>query len=121
MSNKKENVVLDKSFDFAVRIVELYKMLAEEKREYVMSKQILRSGTSIGANLEEADGSISRAEFSAKISLSYKEAKETHYWLRLLHRTKYIAEELFNSLIADCNEICKLLFSILKTTRMNKN
>ncbi|MCY7362058.1 MAG: four helix bundle protein [Ignavibacteria bacterium] len=117
----KENVVKDKSFKFAVRIVRLYQYLCEEKREYVLSKQILRSGTSIGANVEEADGGISKADFSNKILLAYKEATETHYWIRLLKETDYMDKKMYNSLIEDSNEICKLLFSILKTSRINKS
>jgi len=116
----KENIVKNKSFAFAVRIVRLYQYLCKEKNEFVLSKQILKSGTSIGANIEEADGGISRAEFSNKISIAYKESKETHYWIRLLKETDYINDKIYNSLIEDCNEICKLLFSILKTTRINK-
>ena len=115
----KDNVIKVKSFKFSVRIVKLYQYLIREKNEYVLSKQILKSGTSIGANVEEADGGISKADFSNKISLSYKEAKETHYWLRLLKETDYIDEKIFNSLIEECNELCKILFSILKTTRIS--
>ena len=117
---QKENVIRDKSFAFAVRIVNLCKFLVSEKREFVLSKQLLRSGTSIGANVEEADGGISKADFSNRISVTYKEAKETHYWLRLLHATGYLEKNSFDSIIADCNEICKILFSILRTTRINK-
>ena len=73
-----------------------------------------------GANVEEADGGISKSDFSSKISIAYKESKETHYWLRLLKETNYLDDKIFNSLIKDCNEICKLLFSILKTTRIKK-
>jgi len=116
----KENIVQQKSFKFAVRIVKLGKYLVEERREYVLSRQILKSGTSIGANVEEADGAISRREFSNKISISYKEAKETHYWLRLLRASEYLSQQEFESLINDCNELCKLLFSILKTSRLNE-
>jgi four helix bundle protein len=116
----KENIVKNKSFAFAIRIVKLYQYLCNEKHEYVLSKQILKSGTSIGANIEEADGGISKPDFSNKISIAYKEFKETHYWLRLLKETEFIEEKLFVSLIKDCNEICKLLFAILKTTRINK-
>lgn len=115
----KENVIKVKSFKFSVRIVKLYQYLTKEKKEYILSKQILKSGTSIGANVEEADGGISKADFSNKISLSYKEAKETHYWLRLLKETDYIDDKIFNSLIEECNELCKILFSILKTTRIS--
>jgi len=116
----KRTVIKEKSFDFAVRVVKLQKHLTAEKREYVLSKQILKSGTSIAANVEEADSAISKRDFSSKISISYKEAKETHYWLRLLLATNYISRGEFDSLIGDCDEICKLLFSILKTTRINQ-
>lgn len=116
---QKQNIVREKSFAFAVRIVKLYKFLSSEKKGFVLSKQILRSGTSVGANIEEADNAISRKDFSSKISIAYKEAKETHYWLRLLKETKYVDEEQFGSLIKDCDEICKLLFAILRTSRIN--
>ena len=89
-------------------------------RKFVLSRQILRSGTSVGANVEEADGAISKSDFSNKISQAYKEAKETHYWLRLLHETHYLNKKQFESMLADCDEICKILFSILKTTRIKK-
>ena len=115
---KKNNVVREKSFSFAVRVVKVYKYLTS-KNEYVLSKQLLRSGTSVGANIEEADNAISKKDFSSKISIAYKEAKETHYWLRLLEATDYINRKQFDSLIKDCDEICKLLFSILKTSRIN--
>lgn len=115
----RENIVQQKSFRFAVRIVRLSKHLAAEQREYVLSRQILKSGTSIGANIEEADGAISKKEFSNKISIAYKEAKETHYWLRLLRESEYLSAQEFESLIFDCNELCKLLFAILKTSRLN--
>jgi len=116
----KENIILDKTFNFAVRIVKLNQFLVQKKKEFVLSKQILRSGTSIGANVEEADGGVSRSDFSNKISIAYKESKETHYWLRLLFATNFIEEKMYNSLITDCNEICKILFAILRTTRINK-
>jgi four helix bundle protein len=115
----KENIIRDKSFKFAVRIVGLYQYLKDEKKEYVLSKQILKSGSSIGANVEEADGGISKAEFSSKLSIAYKEAKETQYWLRLLKETNFIAKNIFDSMIKDLDEIMKILFSILKTTRIN--
>ncbi|WP_316316556.1 four helix bundle protein, partial [Clavibacter michiganensis] len=83
----KENVLLEKSFDFAVRVVKAYKFLVEEKKEYVLSKQFVRSGTSIGANAEEAVGGQSKADFISKISIAYKEARETNYWIRLLTAT----------------------------------
>lgn len=116
----RDNIIKIKTFKFAVRIVRLYQYLCKEKNEYILSKQILKSGTSVGANVEEAGGGISKIDFSYKISISYKEAKETHYWLRLLKETDYLNDRLFNSLIYDCEEICKILYSILKTTRLNK-
>jgi four helix bundle protein len=115
-----ENIVKEKAFDFAVKVVKLYQYLIAEKKEFILSKQILRSGTSIGANVEEADSAISKADFSNKISIAYKEARETSYWLRLLYATNYIDKNYFDLMFNDCDEICKLLFSILKTTRINK-
>jgi four helix bundle protein len=117
----KDNVLKEKSFTFAVRIVKLYQYLCSEKKEFILSKQTLRSGTSIGANVEEAQGGVSKADFSNKIGIAYKEAKETHYWLRLLHETKYIDQQPFHSILEDCDELCRLLFSVLKTTRINSN
>ena len=111
-----KNVVREKSYDFALRIVETYKVLSKEKKELVLSKQVLRSGTSIGANIEEADASISKAEFSAKISLAYKEARETSYWLRLLFQSHYLDKNSFDSLFSDCEELCRILHAILRTT-----
>ena len=120
MSNEQlsgeQNVVLTKSFAFAVRVVKLNKHLRFSQQEYVLSKQLVRSGTSIGANVEEAVGGISKADFSAKISIAYKEARETSYWLRLLHEADYLEVRLFDSLYADCQELCRILFSILRTT-----
>jgi len=120
MSNKRENVVLEKSFAFAVRTIKLYQFLVKEKKEFVLSKQILRSGTSIGANVEEADGGISKADFSAKMSIAYKEAKETLYWLKLFKETEFIDQKLFNSLSEDCDELCRILCTILKSSRTRK-
>ena len=114
----KDNAIKDKSFEFSVRIVNMYKFLTNEKKEFIMSKQVFRSGTSIGANICEALQSISPAEFISKLSISLKEASETDYWLRLLHRTGYIDDIEFNSIIADCQELIRLLTSIIKT---NKN
>lgn len=114
--DRKENVIKDKSFDFAVQIVQLCQRLAEEKKEYVLSKQLLRSGTSIGANVEEAVAGISMADFSAKLSIAYKEAQETNYWLRLRHATKYLDEQSFSDAQKAYVEISKILFSILKSS-----
>jgi len=117
--DEKKSVILDKSFKFAIKIVRLYQYLCNNKKEFTLSKQILKSGTSIGANVEEAHGGISTPDFSNKISIAYKEGKETKYWLRLLYETEYIDEKMFKSLYADCDEINKILFSIIKTTRIN--
>ncbi|MEA3495194.1 MAG: four helix bundle protein [Bacteroidota bacterium] len=111
----EENIILTKTYSFALRIIKLYKYLNEEKKEYTLSRQILRSGTSIGANSEEATGSISKKEFRSKYFISYKEARETHYWLRLLKDSDYIEAKLADSLIADVEEILKILGAILKT------
>ena len=120
MSNEQfggeQNVVLTKSFAFAVRMVKLNKHLRSTHQEYVLSKQLVRCGTSIGANVEEAIGGISKADFSAKISIAYKEARETSYWLRLLHEADYLESRLFVSLHQDCQELCRILFSILRSS-----
>ncbi|MDE5419901.1 four helix bundle protein [Labilibaculum sp. DW002] len=115
----KSNLVKDKAYDFAVRIINLYKYLKTEKQEYVLSKQILRCGTSVGANIEEAIGGISKKDFIAKLQISYKEAREAHYWLRLLHDTDYIDKKIFDSLRLDCEEILKILSKILETSKTN--
>jgi len=115
----KPNIILDKSFNFALRIVELYKHLSADKHEYVLSKQLLRSGTSIGANLREANLSISRKEFIAKVQISLKEASETEYWLMLLKEGGYIGDA--DAIINELTEIIKILTKILKTTKDNLN
>ena len=117
---KKDNPTYDKAYKFAIRIVKAYQYLCKEKKEYVLSKQMLRSGTSIGANIAEANGAISNAEFSNKISIAYKECLETKYWLSLLKDTDYITEKSFKSMHNDADEIGKILFAILKKTRINK-
>ena len=113
----KENIVQQKGFAFAIRIVELYKYLQSEKKEFVLSKQVLRSGTSIGANIEESIGGASEKDFLHKLTISYKEARETIYWLKLLHATQYISEKEFNSLHNDAEEICKILAKIQITLK----
>lgn len=118
---KTENVVQTKSYAFAVRIVRLYQHLSSNKKEFVLSKQVLRSGTSIGANVEEAIGGQSRADFVAKLSIAYKEARETSYWLRLLKDTGYLTEAEFESIHADSEEVCRIIGSIQKTTKGNSN
>jgi four helix bundle protein len=114
---KEENVLLTKSYSFGVRIIKLYQFLSEEKRDYVIGKQILRSGTSIGSNAEEAVGAQSKRDFIAKLWISYKEARESHYWLRLLRDTDYLTPKLAASLLTDCEELLKIIGSILKTMR----
>lgn len=111
-----DNVIETKSFDFAVRIVNLYKHLNSEKKEFVLSKQLLRSGTSIGANVSEAQRGQSKADFIAKMSIALKEANESFYWIRLLYKTDYITESQFTSLESDVTEIIKLLVSICKAS-----
>ena len=111
----KENILQDKSYDFALRIIKTYQYLCAEKKEYVLSKQLLRSGTSIGANIEEAIGGQSERDFFAKISISYKEARETHYWIRLLRDSGYFSEDQIASLLNDCDELLKIIGSIKKT------
>ena len=112
-----DNPILNKSFNFSVKIIRLYQGLIAEKKEYNLSKQILRSATSIGANVEEAIGGLSKKDFAAKMGIAYKEARETHYWLRLLHATDYIDTHQYESLLKDCDEILKILFSIIRTAK----
>ena len=113
----KENVIQEKSYAFALRIVRLFRWLSEEKKEFVLAKQILRSGTSVGANVEEAIGGQSEKDFHSKMAIAYKESRESHYWLRLLHDANYIDDNEFHSVIADCEELIKILGSITKTMR----
>lgn len=119
---KQNNLILDKSFAFAVRIVKLYKYLCDEQKEYVLSKQLLRCGTSIGANINEAQAGQSKADFIAKMSIASKEARETNYWIELLIETKYlnIEDTHVKSLKEDIEEIIKLLTSIIKSSQVNK-
>ena len=111
-----KNIIENKSFDFAVRIVNLYKYIINDKREFVLSKQLLRSGTSIGANVAEAERAQSRADFAAKMSVALKESNETLYWLRLLNAADYITNEEFSSMQKDLDELISLLVSICKKT-----
>ncbi len=115
----KNNVLLDKSLLFAARIVKLHKYLNKEKKESIISKQILRSGTSIGANANEAVYGVSKAEFISKLQISLKETAETEYWLRLLLLTEYITEQEALSLLEDCLELKRLLVSTLNTSKAN--
>lgn len=117
MEDKKENIIAQKSFSFAVKIVKLYQQIQKEHKEYILSKQILKSGTSIGANIEEALGGYSRKDFAAKMSISCKETRETKYWLKLLKATDYINEIEFHSLMTDADELGKMLYMIIKNSR----
>jgi four helix bundle protein len=110
-------ITVDKSYAFAVRIVKLYQYLTDAKKEFVLSKQLLRSGTSIGANVREGEEGQSRADFLAKFNIALKEANETLYWIDLLHDTDFLNESEYESIYADCLELKKLLVSIVKTTR----
>lgn len=115
----KNNPLQNKSYDFALLIIKLSKRIVKENKEYVLSKQLLRSGTSVGANIMEANGAISKADFSAKMSIAYKECLETKYWLSLLKDSDEIKSEEFEMLFTLADELAKILFSILKTSRIN--
>ena len=112
---KEENAIVDKSKAFALRIIRLYRHLCDEKKEYILSKQLLRSGTSIVANVKEAIRGQSKPDFYAKLNIALKEASEAEYWLEILYETDYIDKKLYESINSDCEEIIKLLVSITKT------
>lgn len=114
---KEDNILLTKTYSFALRIIKLYQLLVKEQNEYILSKQVLKSGTSIGANSEEAVGAQSRKDFKSKLSIAYKEARESHYWLRLLRDSEILEKRLAESLITDCEEILKIIGSIIKTLK----
>lgn len=111
------NAIQDKSYRFAKRMVRLYQHLSKEQKEFILSKQVLRSGTSVGANVEEALGGSSKRDFKAKMNIAYKEARETKYWLKLLKDTGYIEENAFNSVYDDCEELLKLLYTIIQSSK----
>lgn len=115
----RENVIVDKSEDFAVRIVRLYKLLQSERKEFIMSKQLIRCGTSIGVNIAEAQEAQSDTDFVAKLYISLKECSETRYWLRLLCRTEYISENEYSSILNDTTELKALLTAIIKSKKQN--
>jgi len=117
----KENIIQEKSFAFAIRIVNLYKYICDEKKEYVLSKQILRSGTSIGANIEEGLGGQSNKDFISKLSVAYKETRETIYWLKLLTKTDFLSKEQADSILEDAEELCKIIAKILLTMKGKLN
>ena len=113
----KDSLIKDKSMNFAIRIVSCYKFLVEEKHEYTLSKQILRCGTSIGANVKEALRGQSRPDFISKMNISLKEASECEYWIELLEKTEYLPSNIATSLLSDCQELIKMLTSIVKTSK----
>ena len=113
----KESIIQQKSYSFALRIVKLYRFLIKNFKEYEISKQIFKSGTSIGSNVEEAGGGQSDRDFISKMSIAYKEARETRFWLRLLYDSEYIEKRMFDSLIKDCEELLKILGKIQITMR----
>ena len=116
---KNENITANKSYAFALRIIKAYKFLLEDKKEYVLSKQLLRSGTAIGALIKEAEHAQSKADFLNKMNVALKEANETEYWLMLLKDSDYISEKEYNSIITDSKELIRLLISIVKSTKAN--
>jgi len=116
---KQDNLVQTKSYDLALRTVKLYQILSKDKKEYVLSKQLLRSGTSIGANIEEAIGESSRADFLNKITIAYKEARETSYWLRLLHDAEYLTTNQFTSIHNQNLELIRIIGAIQRGTKNN--
>jgi four helix bundle protein len=117
----ESNVVLDKSKAFALRIIKLYRYLCDSKKEFVLSKQVLRSGTSIGANAKEAVNAQSKPDFYAKMYIAYKEANETEYWLELLHESGYMEKAAFDSIYSDCKEIIKILAAITKSQKAERS
>jgi|SaaInlStandDraft_3_1057020.scaffolds.fasta_scaffold225111_1 four helix bundle protein len=118
----KENIILDKSFEFAIRVVNLHKHLCNDHKEYTLSKQLLRSGTSIGANINEAQAAQSKKDFIAKMSIASKEARESKYWIELLIKTEYLDkdDEHTKSLLDESYELIRLLTSIIKSTQVNE-
>ena len=116
---KTGNIIQEKSYLFALKIIKVFKNLKYSEKEHILSSQLLRSGTSIGANVEEAIGGQSKRDFLSKISISYKEAREVKYWLRLLKDSSYLNKRTANQLIDDCDELLKLLSSIIKSTKRN--
>src|SRR5580704_35204 len=117
--NEKKNVLKDKSFAFAIRIVKLYKYLSQKKKEFVLSKQLLRSGTAVGALIREAQNGESKADFIHKLSIAQKECDETLYWIELLRETNYINEKEFESIYSEANSLLKMIRSAIITTKKN--
>jgi four helix bundle protein len=117
---KEENIIVDKSKAFAIRIIKLHNYLHREKREFALSKQLIKSGTSIGANVKEAIRGQSRADFAAKMNISLKEASETEYWLELLHETGYITTQQFSGIYQENKEIIRILMCIVRNSRVDE-
>lgn len=114
---KSDNIIQQRSFAFAIRIIGVYKHLTEERREFILSKQLVRSGTSVGANIEESIGAHSRADFLWKLSIAYREARESLYWLKLLKATEYLEGETADLLLNEAEEICRIIGKIQVTTK----
>ena len=113
----KENIILGKTYNFSLLIITIYRYLTENRKEYVLSKQLLKSGTSIGANSEEATAGVSKKDFIAKYQIAYKEAKECHYWIRLLRDSDLLDKDKANDTLSQCEEIIRILNAILKTSK----
>lgn len=114
---KKDNIILEKSYQFSLRIVKLHLFLSKELKQFELSSQVLRSGTSVGTNVEEAMGGVSKKDFINKLGIAYKEARETKYWIRLIRDAELIDGSLAESLLTDCEELLKILYSIIRTSR----
>ena len=119
--NDKKNTLKDKSFLFALKVVNIYKKLVSEKREFIMSKQLLRSGTSVGANVREAQNAQSKADFVHKLAIAQKECDETLYWLELMFQSEYLNKQEFDALYIDATELLKMIRSSIITTKRNHN
>ncbi len=115
----KENIIQEKSYKFALRIIKLFLYLKDQKNEFVLSKQVLKSGTSIGANIEEGIGALTKKDFINKFTIAYKEARETHYWIRLLKDSDFIDVKMAQSLHDDCEELMKIISKIQITSKQN--
>ncbi len=117
---KDDNIIVEKSYKFAIWIIKMFKFIAKEKHEYILSKQVLRSGTAIGALVQEAVHAESPADFIHKLSISYKEANETQYWIRLLRDSEFLDEKSSESILSDCDELIRILTCILNTSKTKK-
>lgn len=120
MKTKDNNIVAQKSYDFSIRIVKLYKYLSEQKNDYTIGNQLLRSGTSIGANVKEAIRGYTKPDFNVKMGIALKEASETEFWIELLRDTGYISTKQAESMLTDCVELIKIIMSIIKTSQQNE-